>query len=89
MLPLTEALQQAEFSTNAVGQPVVQLSLSAWESIQSAICGMDDEDDSLMLKLFLDFITAEALKSGQLQPYTREMSATAHQLIDGVELDDE
>jgi hypothetical protein len=86
MLTPTEAIQQAEYSTNAVGQPVVQLSLSAWESIQSALHDADDEDDSLMLNLFLDFITAEALKSGDLQSYTQEMAATARQLVYGVEL---
>jgi hypothetical protein len=89
MLTINEALQQAEYSTNAVGQQVVQLNLSAWETIQSAIHDISEDDDSLMLKLFLDFITAEALKSGELQPYTQEMATTARQLIDGVKLDDE
>jgi hypothetical protein len=89
MLTPTEAIQQAEYSTNAVGDPVVQLSLSAWESIQSAFHNEDAEGDPLMLKLFLDFITSEALTSGDLQPYTHEMAATARQLIYGVELDDE
>jgi antitoxin PrlF len=51
----------------------------------------DDEDteDSLLIRLFLDFATTEALKNNTLQPYTTEMSETAHQLIEGVQLDDE
>ncbi len=42
----------------------------------------DDEDteDSLLIRLFLDFATTEALKNNTLQPYTTEMSETAHQL---------
>jgi antitoxin PrlF len=39
--------------------------------------------------LFLDFATTEALKNNTLQPYTTEMSETAHGLVKGVELDDQ
>ena len=51
----------------------------------------DDEDteDSLLMRLFLDFATTEALKNNTLQPYTTEMSEAAHQLIEGVQLVDE
>ncbi|MDZ8226599.1 MULTISPECIES: hypothetical protein [unclassified Nostoc] len=51
----------------------------------------DDEDaeDSVMMRLFLDFVMAEALKNNTLQPYTTEMSEAARDLIVGVELDDE
>lgn len=49
----------------------------------------DQEDDSLLMRLFLDFATTEALKNNTLKPYTKEMSATAHKLIEGVQLDDE
>ena len=51
----------------------------------------DDEEaeDSLMMRLFLDFATTEALKNNTLQPYTTEMSEAAHKLIEGVELEDE
>ncbi len=51
----------------------------------------DDEDDenSLMMRLFLDFAITEALKNYTLQPYTTEMSEAAHKLIEGVELEDE
>jgi antitoxin PrlF len=49
----------------------------------------DDAEDSVMMRLFLDFAIAEALKNNTLQPYTTEMSEAAHQLITGVELDDE
>jgi antitoxin PrlF len=48
-----------------------------------------DAEDSLMMSLFLDFAMTEALKNNTLQPYTTEMSEAAHQLIEGVELDDE
>jgi antitoxin PrlF len=48
-----------------------------------------DDDDSLMMRLFLDFALAEALKNNDLQPYTTAMSTTARNLIAGVVLDDE
>ena len=89
MLNVSEALQQAEFTTDAAGQSIVQLNLSAWETIQSAMQIQDDEteDEALMMKLFLDFITADALKNNSLQPYTIAQSEAAHGLIDGIELD--
>jgi antitoxin PrlF len=49
----------------------------------------DDEEDSLMMRLFLDFAMTEALKNNTLQPYTTQMSEAAHKLIEGVELEDE
>ncbi len=49
----------------------------------------EDEEDSLMMRLFLDFAIAEALKNNTLQSYTTEMSEVVHQLIEGVELEDE
>ncbi|MEH1928928.1 hypothetical protein [Nostoc sp.] len=51
----------------------------------------DDEDaeDSVMMRLFLDFAMTEALKNNTLQPYTTEMSQAARELIAGVKLDDE
>lgn len=51
--------------------------------------GDDEAEDSLMMRLFLDFATTEALKNNTLQPYTTEMSEAAHKLIEGVELEDE
>ena len=42
-----------------------------------------------MMRLFLDFAISEALKNNTLRPYTTEMSEAAHQLIEGVELEDE
>ncbi|OBQ19959.1 hypothetical protein [Anabaena sp. AL93] len=50
----------------------------------------DDEDaeDSLLMRLFLDFATKESSKNNTLQPYTTEMSETAHKLIEGVQLED-
>jgi antitoxin PrlF len=49
----------------------------------------EDAEDSLLMRLFLDFATTEALKNNTLQPYTTEMSEAAHQLIKGVQLEDE
>lgn len=88
MLEAVEALQQAQVVTNADGQSVVQINLDAWEAIHAAI-KPDEENDAIVLKLFLDFITIEALKSKDLQPYTTAMSERAHRLIAGVTLDDE
>ncbi len=51
--------------------------------------GDNDAEDSLMMRLFLDFAMTEALKNNTLQPYTTEMSEAAHKLIEGVELEDE
>ncbi|MEH1766342.1 MAG: hypothetical protein V7L27_23960 [Nostoc sp.] len=45
-----------------------------------------EEEDSLMMQLFLDFAVTEALKNNTLHPYTTEMSDAAHKLIEGVEL---
>ncbi len=51
----------------------------------------DDEDheNSLIMRLFLDFAMTEVLKNNTLQPYTAHMSEAAHELIDGVVLEDE
>jgi antitoxin PrlF len=49
----------------------------------------ENEEDSLIMRLFLDFAIAEALKNNSLQPYTTEMFEAAHKLIEGVELEDE
>jgi antitoxin PrlF len=90
MLDVLRALQKAELVTNAEGQSVVQIDLSDWELIQAAIQpSVDDQEDALMLQLFLNFITDEALAASCLQPYTTEMSETAHRLIAGVSLEDE
>ncbi|MCE2718039.1 MAG: hypothetical protein ACK57R_13355 [Dolichospermum sp.] len=50
----------------------------------------DDEDaeNSLLMRLFLDFATIEALRNNALQAYKTEMSETAHKLIEGVQLED-
>jgi hypothetical protein len=96
MLDVAEALQQVEFTTNAAGQSVVQLSLPAWETIHAAMQPLSEpsaetlsgsEDDDRMMQLFLDFITTEALKNNTLQPYTVELSQAAHHLIAGVTID--
>ncbi len=49
----------------------------------------EDDDESLMMRLFLDFALNTALKNRDLEPYTVEMSVRARNLIDGVVLDDE
>ncbi len=51
----------------------------------------DDEDgeESVMVRLFIDFAMTEALKNNTLQPYTTQMSEAVHELIAGVQLDDE
>ena len=49
----------------------------------------EEEEDSLMMRLFLDFAIAQALKDNTLQPYTTEMSETARELIEGVELEED
>jgi antitoxin PrlF len=49
----------------------------------------NEDDDSLMMRLFLDFALTAALKNRDLELYTLEMSARARNLIDGVVLDDE
>jgi antitoxin PrlF len=49
----------------------------------------DEDDNSLMMRLFLDFALTTALKNRDLERYTSDMSATARNLIDGVILDDE
>ncbi|MEA5593440.1 hypothetical protein [Rivularia sp. UHCC 0363] len=47
----------------------------------------DSEEDSLMMRLFLDFAMTEALKNNTLVPYTAEMSKAARELIESVELE--
>jgi len=48
----------------------------------------DEDEDSLILSLFLDFITKDALKnSDRLEAYTEEMAQEDDELLAGVELD--
>jgi hypothetical protein len=89
MLKVSEALQQAEFTTNTAGQSVVQINLAAWQTIQAAMQTVDDGDDEMMMQLFLDFALTDALRGNALRPYTVEMSQLAHGLVDGVEIDRE
>jgi antitoxin PrlF len=49
----------------------------------------EDTDHSLLMRLFLDFAIAEALKKTLLVPYTTEMSDAAHALIEGIEVEDD
>ncbi|NJM73626.1 MAG: hypothetical protein HC862_27855 [Scytonema sp. RU_4_4] len=65
--------------------------LSSDTAILRIVPQSDDEyaEDSVLMRLFLDFAMTEALKNRTLQPYTTEMSEAAYKLIVGVELDDE
>ncbi len=49
----------------------------------------EQQEDELMLSLFLDFLTKQALLNpdSELEAYTREMMAIDEDLIAGVELD--
>ena len=48
----------------------------------------EEEEDNLILSLFLDFITKDALKnSDRLEAYTAEMAQEDDELLVGVELD--
>ncbi len=49
---------------------------------------VEEEEDALLMSLFLDFAMTEALKNQSLQPYSLEMSEAAHELLAGVEVDD-
>jgi antitoxin PrlF len=49
----------------------------------------EEQENSLMMRLFLDFAIAKSLKNQDLEPYTTAQSATARDLIAGVKLDDE
>jgi antitoxin PrlF len=49
----------------------------------------EEAEDSLMMRLFLDFAITSALQDQDLKPYTVEMSAIARALIEGVELDED
>jgi antitoxin PrlF len=49
----------------------------------------EEAEDSLMIRLFLDFALNSALKNQDLKPYTVEMSAIARALTEGVELDED
>jgi antitoxin PrlF len=54
-----------------------------------AIADEEESDNDLMMRLFLDFAIAEALKNKDLTPYTTAMSAVARDLIAGVVIDDD
>lgn len=47
----------------------------------------EDDNDSLMMRLFLDFALNSALKNQDLKRYTLEMSAAARDLLDDVIVD--
>jgi antitoxin PrlF len=58
-------------------------------NIEPANAQENEEDDSLMMRLFLNFALNTTLKNQDLERYTFEMSARAKNLLDGVVLDDE
>ncbi len=48
-----------------------------------------DEDESLMISLFLDFLRKDVMKKpDQLVVYTEEMSAEIDELLKGVEIEE-
>ena len=49
----------------------------------------ENDNDSLMMRLFLDFALNAALKNQDLERYTLAMSAAAKDLLIGVTVDDE
>ena len=49
----------------------------------------EEEDNSLMMRLFLDFALNTALKNQDLDRYTLEMSVMAKELLDGVVVEDD
>ena len=52
--------------------------------------GDENEEDGLMMSLFLDFLMQTSIENpDSLVPYTEEMSKEANQLIEGVELDED
>ncbi|AFZ47715.1 hypothetical protein Cyast_1759 [Cyanobacterium stanieri PCC 7202] len=49
----------------------------------------DEEEEALMMSLFLDFLTKDALKNPeQLKPYTQEMSDEIDNLLTGVDIEE-
>ncbi len=49
----------------------------------------EDEDESLMMSLFLDFLMKDAMKNpDKLVPYTQEVSAEVDELLADVVLDE-
>jgi antitoxin PrlF len=49
----------------------------------------EDEDESLMMSLFLDFLMKDAMKNpDKLVPYTQEMSAELDEILADVVLDE-
>jgi antitoxin (DNA-binding transcriptional repressor) of toxin-antitoxin stability system len=69
------------------GKPIAQIN-PILPNTTPAATEISDSEDTPLMHLFLDFAVSEALKNQTLQPYTTEMSAFAHELIAGVELED-
>jgi antitoxin (DNA-binding transcriptional repressor) of toxin-antitoxin stability system len=71
------------------GQPIAQINpILPSETPTPDPVDEHSEEEAPLMQLFLDFAVSEALKNQTLQPYTTEMSALAHELIAGVELED-
>jgi hypothetical protein len=59
-----------------------------WKKTIQTLQEEEEADDGLMLSLFLDFLTKDALKnSDRLEAYTEEMSQEDDELLAGVEID--
>ncbi|BAQ60910.1 hypothetical protein GM3708_1316 [Geminocystis sp. NIES-3708] len=49
----------------------------------------EEEEETLMMSIFLDFLTKDALKNPeQLKPYTQEMSDEIDNLLTGVDIEE-
>jgi hypothetical protein len=83
---MTHAQRQAFLKTSYAGKL-----LGVAHLLPEVIEVIEERSENLphLKELFLDFATTEALKNNTLQPYTIEMSETAHTLVKGVELDDQ
>jgi hypothetical protein len=83
---MTHAQRQAFLKTSYAGKlfGVAHLLPEVIEVIEER-----SENLPHLKEVFLDFAITEALKNNTLQPYTTEMSETAHGLVKGVELDDQ
>ncbi len=87
-LPVSFYRDHPQF-TNAAGWVEVLTDDTLLVKLVSSTQSEDDEDgNELILSLFLDFITKDALKnSDRLEAYTQKMAQDDDQLLAGVELD--
>ena len=78
--------------TNKVGAEEVEQVIAPAPALISIVRPdvEDQAEDELMLKLYLDFLTKQALANpDELEEYTQQMAEEDEQLMAGVELDDD